>query len=164
MDGLCAGCFNGHFPQPNMKMCKLKSEIKRQQISSSWPCRLRGGADEEHKQQGIAKSLKNLDESISPMVQTAVKNARFHGINLYQGVKTLANGDCILESVIDSINTRVCFKETLSGTPIELRRIWMSVVEKIAYTDWNSNLSKQQWQEGFETQKQSGNYELSLGD
>ena len=40
----------------------------------------------------------------------------------------------------------------------------MSEVEKIAFTDWNGNLSKQQWQEGFETLKQSGNYELSLGD
>ena len=107
MDGLCLGCFNGHFPQPNMKMCKLKRDIKRHQVSSFWPYRLKGGADEEHKQQGIAKSLKNLDESISPMVQTAVKNARFHGINLYQGVKTLANGDCIFESVIDIINTGV---------------------------------------------------------
>ena len=134
MDGLCSGCFTTHFPKPNMKSCKAGL-----QVSFFRPYRLRGGADAEHTQEGIAKTLQNLDESISPMIKKAVENAQFHGINLYQGVKNLANGDCIFESVIDSINTRACFEETLNGTPQDLRRTWMSEVEQIAFQDWSGH-------------------------
>ena len=49
MDGLCSGCFNAHFPQPNMKICKLKQETNRnsrkKRVENAWPPRLRGGAD-----------------------------------------------------------------------------------------------------------------------
>ena len=57
MDGLCSGCFKAHFPQPNMKICKLKQEMKRNsrkvvvdsRVDNSWPPRLCGGADNEGK-------------------------------------------------------------------------------------------------------------------
>ena len=100
MDGLCSGCFKSHFPQPNMKICKLKQEIKRNsrkvvsnsRVESSWPPRLRGGSDIEE-----GKS--------TPMVNVAIQNAAGHGMNLHQGVPNLANGDCMFESVADNIST-----------------------------------------------------------
>jgi hypothetical protein len=75
------------------------------------PYRLRGGADKEDTNHlKYAQALKNLEESISPMVTKAIENAAFHGIDLHHGVKNLANGDCLFESILDSINTRDCFK------------------------------------------------------
>ena len=79
---------------------------KLKKVNPVWPYRLRGGADHEDSDiLRIAQALKNLDESISPMVAKAIENAVFHGIHLRQGIKNIAKGDCIFESVIDSVNT-----------------------------------------------------------
>ena len=94
INGLCSGCFSSHFPQPNMKNCKFKN--------TPFPIRLRGGAH---------------NEGSSMIVQKAVLNAKFHGINVHRGVENLANGNCAFETILDSINTRDCFGETLDGTP-----------------------------------------------
>ena len=80
MDGLCSGCFNSHFPQPNMKICNLKQKIKRQEKDSSWPYRLRGGAG----------------SSISNLVTKAIESASKHGINLEEGKLNKADGNCAL--------------------------------------------------------------------
>ena len=98
------------------------------------------------------------------MVTKAIGNAAFHGIDLHHGVKNLANGDCLFESIVDSINTRDCFKESFDGTPAHWRNIWMSNIEEIAFDEWNGGLSPEEWKAGFETLKQSGTYELVLGD
>ena len=117
-----------------MKNCKSKMDKTLKKLNPVWPYRLRGGADYEDSDiSTIAQDLKNLDDSISPMVTKAIKNAEFHGIHLRRGIKNLANGDCIFESVIDSVNTRDCFEESLDGTPAELRNIWMSIIEKVAF-------------------------------
>ena len=140
-------------------------EKKLKKLDPIWPCRLRGGADSEKSDiSTIAQALKNLDESISPMVTKAIANAEFHGIHLHQGVKNLANGDCIFESVIDSVNTRDCFEESFDGTPAELRNIWMSIIEKVAFEGWNLGMSVEEWKAGFDKLKQPGVYELTLGD
>ena len=100
------------------------------------------------------------------MVTKAIGNAAFHGIDLHHGVKNLANGDCLFESILDSINTRDCFKESFDGTPAYWRQIWMSNIEDIAFDDWNGGLSPEEWKSGFETLKLSGTYCLLsvLGD
>ena len=140
-------------------------EKKLKKLDPVWPCRLRGGADSEKSDiSTIAQALKNLDESISPMVTKAIANAEFHGIHLHQGVKNLANGDCIFESVIDSVNTRDCFEESFDGTPAELRYIWMSITEKVAFEGWNLGMSVEEWKAEFDKLKQPGVYELTLGD
>ena len=160
-DGLCSGCFKSHFPNPNMMFCKLKKHKEKQ---SFWPFRLSGGADNEDDDQISIEQLGNREQSVSPMVKKAIKNAEIHGINLHHGVRNLANGNCAFESVLDSINTRTCFEDSFDGTPSYWRKVWMTQLEKIAYADWNAGLSKQEWKEGFDKLKQSGTYELGLGD
>ena len=131
-----------------------------------WPYRwLRGGADRQDANEvTIEQSLLNLEESIAPMINKAIQNAQFHGIHLRQGVKNLANGDCAFETVLDSINTQTCFAETFPGTPAYWRNIWMSEIETIAYQGWNGGLTLEEWKHGFDILKQSGTYELTLGD
>ena len=122
MDGLCSGCFITHFPQPNMKICKLKKRDSTKDIVNSRmeypkPLRLRGGADNE-------------GNSMS-MVNVAIQSAKGHGINLHQGVPNLANGDCMFESIADNISTRSCFGEVWNGTPAHNRKIWMDEAEDL---------------------------------
>ena len=112
--------------------------------------RLRGGAKE--------------DREPSSMIEIAIANATEHGINLHQGVENLANGNCLFETVIDSINTRVCFNEQLNETPDFYRNLWMSELEKVGYNDWNNGRTKDQWKDEWDVLKQSGKYEFDLGD
>jgi hypothetical protein len=56
-----------------MKNCKSNMDKKLKKLDPVWPYRLRGGADSEKSDiSTIAKALKNLDESISPMVTKAI--------------------------------------------------------------------------------------------
>ena len=96
---------------------------KLKKLDPVWPCRLRGGADHEYSDiSSIAQALKNLEDSINPMVTKAIENAEFHGIRLHQGISNLADGDCIFESVIDSVNTRDCFEESFDGKTCQGQR------------------------------------------
>ena len=51
------------------------------------------------------------------IVDRPIANGKIHGINLHPGVENLGNGNCALECVLDSINTRECFQESYDGTP-----------------------------------------------
>ena len=160
--GLCSGCFVSHFPLPNMKKCKFSKQMKSKKNVQVWHYRLRGGAD--HEGENIAKSSGQFEESVAPMISKAIENAQFHGINLKPGVKNVVSGDCIFESVIDSINLQDCFEESFDGTADLWRYKWMSETEKIAFKEWNGGLSAEDWKSQFMKLKQSGIYELSLGD
>ena len=142
--GKCAGCFNSHFPSPNTFSCKWKNKI----TSSFSSVRLRGGAGAGRTQ----------------IIQKAVENASSHGIRLHAGVENLANGNCAFEAVIDSINTRSSFEETLDHTPDYWRGVWMTEIEKVAYDEWNNGLAKTEWEAGFELLKQQRTYEHELED
>ena len=159
--GLCQGCFISHFPQPNRKICKAWKKSKKRKQESFWPFRIRGGAG---KADDDDTNVNFAEKPTSSMVDTALRNAEAHGINLKHGVPSLGNGDCAFESVIDSINTRNCFDNHFDGEPSKWRYEWMTVIEEIAYEGWNGGLTKQQWKEGFDVLKQSGTYEFSLGD
>ena len=93
--------------------------------------RLRGGAKEKGKHTAI--------------IEVAIENAAHHGINLHAGVGNLANGNCLFEAVIDSINIRDCFNEHLDESPNFYRNLWMSEVERVGYETWSNGLSKDQW-------------------
>ena len=58
---LCTGCFYSHFPQPNMKECKMKSKKFKKNLG--YAIRLRGGA-------GSASDS---------LIQKAIANAKAHG-------------------------------------------------------------------------------------
>ena len=92
-------------------------------------------------------------ENTKLILEKAVLNAKAHGINLHAGVENLANGNCAFETVIDSINTRVSFEESLGGTPHYWRQIWMTEVETVAFDNWNRGLTKDQWPEAWDSLK-----------
>ena len=112
----------------------------------------------------LGLSLRNTEDSVKPMVDRAILSGKFHGIDLHRGVANLVNGDCAFETTIDSVNTRSCFQENYEGTPAYWRRMWMTEIENIAYSDFNSGLTKEQWKDGWSKLKESGTYEYSLGD
>ena len=144
---VCSGCFSSHFPRPNMRSCKFARKRKEKACSKQMIWRLRGGAG-------------GNDE----ILDRAILNAKIHGISIHGGVRNRADGNCAFESVIDSINTRKSFNESLDGTPEEYRYNWMSKVEKVAYEKWNNGLSREEWRSGWEIMKLPGIYEHSLGD
>ena len=145
----CGKCFVFHFPSPNKKICKFAREKKKEKSGTIWPSRLRGGANNQHS---------------DSIIERALLNAKAHGINIHAGVRNLANGNCAFEAVIDSINTRECFPETIDGTPDELRSTWMCEVENVAYENWNNGLSTEEWRAGWTVLKESRTYECELGD
>ena len=98
------------------------------------------------------------------MIERAVINANAHGINVHVGVRNLGNGNCAFESMIDSLNTRDCFKDVYEGTPDYWRKIWCSMIENIAFKEWNCGLSQKEWAEGWALMKQPHIYEHQLGD
>ena len=145
----CKKCFVSHFPRPNKMSCKFSLKKRKKSAAKVWPYRLKGGAG---------------DQESSSIIERAIINAKGHNINFHAGVRNLANGNCAFETIIDSINTRKCFKETLDGTPDEWRYLWMTKVENVAYDKWNNGLTKVEWQAGWATLKKSGTYEYELGD
>ena len=98
------------------------------------------------------------------MLRNAIKNAQYHGINVYHGAKIRPDGDCVFGSVIDNLNSRECFDESLKPDPIYWRRIWMTELEHVAYDVWNGSMSREQWKSAFHQLKQPGIYEVALGD
>ena len=127
-----------------------------------WPYRLKGGADSNEVE--IQNYLSTLQQSTSIMVNKAIENAKFHGINMHHGVPNMADGNCAFESIIDNISTRSCFEERFEGTPDHWRSVWMSIIQKIAYNEWHGNMSHERWNAEFEILKQSRTYEVQLGD
>ena len=87
----------------------------------------------------LVHALGRIMESAVPMLDKAIKNAKFHGVDLHPGVRNLGHGNCAFESIIDSINTRSCFPETYDGTPDYWRRVWMTEVEQTAFTNWHGS-------------------------
>ena len=111
--------------------------------------RLRGGANTDPER---------------PIIKRAVENAKVHGINLHAGVENLGNGNCLFESIIDSINTRSSFQESIVETPDYCCRIWMEEVESIAYDQWNCGLTRAEWAAEWSVLKTPRTYECQLGD
>ena len=142
----CIKCFISHFPSPNTVICKWNKN-KKDKMEKPWPVRLRGGAGNRQD-----------------MIDKAVNSAKVHGINIHAGVENLANGNCIFESVIDSINTRASFEEHLDESPDYYRHNWMAEVEDVAYEDWNNGMTRAEWSAGWQVLKEPRAYEYELGD
>ena len=109
-------------------------------------------------------SLENLRESIKPIVEKGIANAKFHGINLHPGVENLASGDCAFECMIDGISTRQCFAETFDGTPAFWRHKWCTEAEDLAFKFYDAGMSEVEWRAAWDILKISGQYEFVLGD
>ena len=144
---VCSQCFVSHFPSPNTFICKWKKERK---TSQSTLIRFRGGAD-------------RVNYSDRSMIEEAVVIAGKHGINVHCSPNS-ADGNCIFESVIDSLNRRRCFQETLSESPDYYRRMWLQVAEDIGYSHWNLGKTVAEWRKEWSILKNSRSYEYDLGD
>ena len=145
----CGRCFVSHWPRPNKMLCKFGQDKKKKKYETTWPYRLQGGA--------------NTRQYYS-IIERASLNAEAHGISLHAGVRNLANGNCAFETVIDSINTRKSFPETIDETPDEVRYLWMGEVEKVGYENWNCGLTRADWIAEWKVLKESRTYECQLGD
>ena len=44
------------------------------------------------------------------MTDTAIKNAKFHGIDLHRGIPTPGDGDCAFVATANNISMRECFE------------------------------------------------------
>ena len=55
----------------------------------------------------MEQTFQNMKESVMPVLESGISNARSHGINLHPGVMNLANGNCALECMIDGISTKL---------------------------------------------------------
>ena len=141
----CSNCFISHFPSPNRTLCKWKMP----KSSNSFSVRLRGGARNQYSK---------------PIIESAVANAKAHGIDLHAGPESLGDGNCAFESIIDSINTRSCFHETIDGTPDHWRFRWLTEVEDIAYNVSDNGLSEDEWKTQWSILKTSRTYEMGLAD
>ena len=99
------------------------------------------------------------------MVQIAILNAEFHGINLHHGVPNLANGDCAIEAIADNISTRPEFKEVFNGGSEFNRRVWMSEAENLVLNfSGGAGMTEEEFRAQWDILKHSGNYEYELGD
>ena len=85
--------------------------------------------------------------SIKNMVNTAIENARFHGIGLHHGVPNRANGDCAIEAVADNVSTRPCFVEEFCKDPDYYRRKWLSEAEDLVlkYSGMEETEFRKEW-------------------
>ena len=147
---LCDGCFKTHFPRPNRSKCiwNKKKRVSQNPVTKS--LRLRGGAGPTNGGNEI--------------ITRAVANAAAHGINIHAGVKNLANGNCLFESVIDSINTRDSFLKKVEGSPDFWRKTWLKEVEDIAFKKWPYGMTNSEWREAWSALKMPRVYETELGD
>ena len=99
------------------------------------------------------------------MVNIAILNAKYHGIDLHHGVPNLANGDCAIEAIADNISTRPEFGEVFNGGSEFNRRMWMEEAEDLVYNfSGGAGMSEQDFRKQWDLLKRSGNYEYELGD
>ena len=51
------------------------------------------------------------------MINTAIQNAKAHNINLHRGISNQADGNCIFECCLNSINYLEYFQGSYKGSP-----------------------------------------------
>ena len=99
------------------------------------------------------------------MVDTAIKNAKFHGINVHHGNPNNASGDCAFEAVADNISSRPCYSEIFSPDATMNRRVWLDKTEDLIFNFCGgAGLSKSMFRQEWDFLKQPGVYEHHLGD
>jgi len=140
----CDGCFLNHFPSPNTLNCKFEKQGKVRDFINR---RLRGGAN-----------------GVSKMIGIALTNAERHGIKLHAGAPNSADGNCVFESIIDSINQRDSFQETLPESPDFYRKVWLEEVQSNGFDRWNLGKTVTEWDAEWNVLKSSKTYEYELGD
>ena len=94
--------------------------------------------------------------SVQPMIDRAIAIANYYGLNLQAGIPNNADGDCILEVVIDQLLTRKCFQSIFEEKYNEggrqfYQEKWFSEVEQVAWgTNWSVGFTQEEWKSGWE--------------
>ena len=106
-----------------------------------------------------------FNSTSTPIFTVAIKNAAWHGINLKPGWPNNADGNCIIEAIVDNVNNRNCFNENFSGSPDSLRYLWLTKAERHVYNFTGGLLRpldefKSEWAQ----LKTSRSYECDFGD
>ena len=114
------------------------------------------------RQRGGSLSERDFAESV---ISTALKNASWHGINLYLGTPNNADGNCIFESIADNISSRPCFGQIINGTGDDLRKKWLNETEDLvwAFTGGLGN-SEDAFRKEWGLLKTTKSYECIFGD
>ena len=103
----------------------------------------------------------------SDMISTAINIAANHGFSVHRGVINLANGDCALEVIIDSLSTQNWFGEIGNFTedPVYYRKLWFDWIKaNRILTVWGQEYTDVEWEDGWEQMKKPGMYENRFGD
>ena len=104
----------------------------------------------------------NLSKSVPIMVDIAIANARFHGIQLHLGALNSASGDCAFEAVADNISKRSCFTEVYNEGPENNRQKWMTEAEPLVYNfSGGAGLSKREFMKQWNVLKEPKQYEYN---
>ena len=105
-----------------------------------------------------------VHNSLVDMRKKVILNASYHGIDLNPGVENRADGDCLFETVTDSINTRECFTQKIDEDTSQLRVKWLSEAEELSFDYSNYGLEKHEWKLQWEQLKKPKVYEHEMAD
>ena len=104
---------------------------------------------------------------VSEMTSKAILSAKNHGINLREGPKNEADGNCAFDSVVQNINMRHCFKTKIPFSSATARQIWITDLENVSsnFPVLTAGFSKDESLQKWNLLKQSGIYEIGpFGD
>ena len=96
------------------------------------------------------------------MVEIAIENAKFHGINLHHERFNPGKGDCVFEAIADNVSERICFPETFDKGPDHYRMKWLTDAED--YVLNFAGINEDEFRKEWNLLKKPQNYEYSLGD
>ena len=112
----------------------------------------------------MAEQLKIPSKTSSDM-EEGIKIGAKHGITLEVGRRNKAQGDCLLESVIYSVNDRKCFIEKLNSDVQSYRERWCHEMKnnEVAEKAWcQSDAKVGDWSSGWEKMAQAGEWNVDL--
>ena len=104
-----------------------------------------------------------IESEIDLMVQSGRRSAKRHGINLLNGTRNSADGNCAFESVLSNVNERACFTEKYPLSHGFYRRIWVTDMKNRTSDDNTFKIySNREWEEGWDELLETGVYERGL--
>ena len=111
----------------------------------------------------VFDSSQSKESPLSIIIERAKVSAAKHGINLIEGRKNPATGDCAFEASIFNVNDRSCFGEQFFNSIEDYRKLWISEVESLLFEGpFNPGYSKSEWKAGFDKLKQRNVYDIEF--
>ena len=121
--------------------------------------------DNAYRDPSCRNTIVNKDVPI--VMQDGIRLAKRFHIALLPGKPNEGNGNCFIESVMDQISSRKCYREVLRESPLYYRRKWIKKAEKAARKTnfYPGGFTATQWQDGWDRLLEDGIYEIDyFGD